>query len=58
MSIAFLDKITSHNNFVLFAWNKPRDVKLPAAPFYDVDFERKKFGKQLKQKRELKGVRP
>ncbi|KAH3837836.1 hypothetical protein DPMN_111238 [Dreissena polymorpha] len=42
----------------LEAWNKPRDVKLPAAPLYDVDFTRKKFGKQRKQKRELKGVRP
>ncbi|XP_053383213.1 uncharacterized protein LOC128549755 [Mercenaria mercenaria] len=42
----------------LEAWNKPRDVKLPASPLYDIDFERKKFGKKRKEKRELKGVRP
>ena len=34
----FLDKLES--------WNKPRLVKLPAAPSYDIDFTRKQHGKK------------
>ncbi|XP_060608411.1 uncharacterized protein LOC132760456 [Ruditapes philippinarum] len=42
----------------LETWNKPRDIKLPASPLYDVDFERKKFGKRRKERRELRGRKP
>ena len=56
--------INIHINFEHFfpdkleAWNKPRDVKLPATALYDIDFQRNKHGKERKEKRELKGARP
>ena len=48
--ISFVDKLE--------AWNKPRDVKLPAIPIYDVDFERKRHGRKRKEKRTLRGNPP
>ncbi|KAL3885056.1 hypothetical protein ACJMK2_025154 [Sinanodonta woodiana] len=38
----------------LEAWNKSRQVKLPAVPVYDIDFTRKKHGEKIKQNRQLK----
>ena len=46
----FLDKLE--------ACNKPRLVKLPAAPMYKIDFTRKQSGEKRKQNRQLQGEQP
>ena len=43
---------------LLEKWNKPREVKLPAVPIYDINFERERHGKKPTTTSSIQGSTP